>query len=104
MSPQPTLAVAGTPQRVTTTDLWVRAAILESADGNTDKMYVADSEAKASTSNRHLLKEEGDYITMEVDQYGNLEGAFNLKDVWFDGAVSGEKLVVSYLAVVGDLE
>ena len=67
-------------------------------------MYVADSEAKASTSNRHTLANAGDAIGYESDPYGNMDTIFNLKEVWFDGEVTNEKLVVSYLEVTGDLE
>jgi hypothetical protein len=67
-------------------------------------MFLADSEAKATTSNRHTLPTGASHFTISADNWGSLNGMVDLNQVWFDAAVSGEKLVVSYLDVQGELE
>jgi len=99
LSPQPSLTAAGTPERLSTTSITVRSVLIEAAKANTDDMYVSDSEAKASTVNRHKLA-AGDSILISVDQYADSNAFIDIRDIWFDGEVNSEKLVVSYLLFV----
>lgn len=96
MLAQPTLASAGTPQRVSINDIWVRSFLVQGAAGNTGDMYLSDSESNASTTNRVALC-PGSILHFNADNWGATDSMINLKDLWFDGATTGDKLVVMYL-------
>lgn len=103
ISPQLSI-LAGTPFRLSATNLYVKSVTIESAEGNTGFIYVADSEAKATTTNRHVLYSEGDLFIIQASVWGNLHAQLNLKDIWIDGSVTGDKIVVSYIEIFQDLE
>ena len=98
LAPQPVLGSAGTPQRLSTVDRIVRAVVIEAPKGNTGDMFLADTEARATTTNRHTLV-RGTLFVLSGDQYGNLDAQLNLRDVWFNGAKDGDLLVVSYFPI-----
>jgi hypothetical protein len=96
--------VPGTPFRLSAVDLYVKSIAIESAEGNLGKIYIADSEAKATTLNRHVLYEEGAMFNILASAWGNLHAQINLKDIWVDGSQAGDRLVVSYIEIYQDLE
>jgi len=96
LSPQPSLVTPGTPQRLSLTDIFVRWVMIESAKGNTGCSFIATTEADAGTTNRHVLYIEGDMIQIPGAQYGNLDAQINLRELWFNGTVAGDKLVVTF--------
>jgi hypothetical protein len=75
---------------------------IESAEGNTGKIYVADSEAKATTLNRHVLYEEGAAFIISASPWGNLNAQVNLKEIWIDGSVASNRITVSYIEIFQD--
>lgn len=91
--------MAGTPQRLAATDIFCRSAIIEVVVGNVGDIYIADSENKAITSNRHVLSKKGGSLMLRTDEYGNLESFINLKDIWFNGSTAGDKIIVSYMSL-----
>lgn len=102
LTPQP--SVGALPQRLTTDDIIVRGLIIESAKGNIGVIYIADTEAKATTSNRHTLYGEGDAMVIRGSMYADLNAEINLKDIWFHGDTPGDKLVVSYMDIRGGVD
>jgi hypothetical protein len=102
LSPQLVITAPGTPFRLSSTDLFVRSVTIESAEGNTGKIYIADSEAKASTLNRHVLYEEGAAFIISASPWGALNAQVNLREIWIDGSVTSDRLVVSYIEILQD--
>ena len=74
----------------------VREVTIEGALANDGKMFVSSSEALASTVNRHSLASEESHI-IGSSPFAALDARLDLRDIWFDGETSGEKLVVSYI-------
>jgi len=97
VSPQPILTLAGTPERLSASRI-VRSVIIEASKGNTDDMFIASTEANATSTNRHIL-EPGDLIVFEPDEFGNLDAQMDLRDLWFNGVTTGDKLVVSFYPI-----
>jgi hypothetical protein len=95
--------IGASPVRLSATDVFVRGLIIESASGNVGEIYVADSETKATSSNRHILYYEGDAMTIDSSMYADLNGELNLKDVWVHGNTPGDRVVVSYVEIIGAL-
>jgi hypothetical protein len=96
LTPQPTLASAGNPQRLSTTDIWVRSFVIEAHENNDGVLYLSSSESLASSNNRHCFH-AGDRMHFKVDNWGGLDGFFNLYDLWIDGSSSNDLFVVSYI-------
>lgn len=86
------------PVRLTTDPaIYARSAIIEVAQAATGKVYIAFSEADATTTNRHTLDKKGDIFVIEPTEYGNLDAYFLLRDVWLHGSTPGDKVIVSYV-------
>ena len=96
-----TITAAGTPERISTTDIFCTSVLIEAATANTGNMYVATTEALASSVNRHVLAAT-DTLAAQIDRWADLDQVINLKDLWFDGATTGERLVVTYMPVSRD--
>lgn len=90
--------MTNTPQRLTTTDTYVRSVIIEAPPANADDIYLADSEANATTTNRLTLC-HCSRIHLNADNWGNIDSHINLKEIWFNGT-GGDKLVVWYFGEV----
>ena len=95
LSPQPSLSTPGTPQRLTTSNIYCTSFLIHPASGNTGLLYVASSESNATTTNRVLVDSS---LSVTVDNFADLDGLINLRDIWFDGENSSDKLVVFYFA------
>lgn len=96
LATQPDLASAGTPQRLSASDLWVRSATIEALSSNSGNVFIGDSSANASSAKGHRLQ-AGEAMTLGGDTFHSDSMIFNLKEVWFDGTVNGSKLIVSYM-------
>jgi len=59
-------------------------------------VFFADSEAKATTNNRHSLK-PGEKVALSADSYADLNPFLRLYDFWADSVEDGDCLVVSYI-------
>lgn len=95
----PQLVIGAVPIRISSADLFVRGLIVESADGNTGKIFLSDSEANATTLNRHTLFIAGDAVGWDSTPWGNLDAQVNLREIWVHGTVPGDRVVVSYLEI-----
>ena len=95
MLTQPTLSTPGTPQRLSTSNIHCRSFVVEAHKDNVGNLYLSDTEANATTNNRHCFC-AGARMHFNADNWGNLDAQFNLKLFWFDGAEAGDKFIVSY--------
>lgn len=93
LATQPTLAT-GTPVRISSTDLWVRSAVIQSKDGNAANVYVGNSQANAVVNKGYEIQ-EGLCFPMQGDNQAGTSGLFNLKEVWVGGA-TGDVVTVQY--------
>lgn len=98
LDPQPNLLVDDVPQRISTESIVVRSVSIEALKANNKDVFITDTEAHGTTTNRHLL-EPGDLIRITPEEYGNLDAIMDLKDLWFNSAKAGNKLVVSFFPV-----
>ena len=101
ISPQP--LVAASPARLSSTDLIVREVLIESSPNNKKAIYIATSEANATSLNRHVLN-PGDAIKFNSIPYGNLNATLNLFDIWYHGETIGERIVVTYQTITESFE
>ena len=92
LATQPDVTSAGTPERIIATDLWVEECLIEAPATNTGVIYINSS--NATGTNRHTLQ-PGQFMTISTSS--RAAATFNLKEIWFDGATSADKIVVSYL-------
>jgi len=99
MATQPSLTLAGTPQRISSVDLWVTSCEIQAQFGNTGRCYIADSSANCTSTKARALAAEASF-TLVGDMFSGRNVLFNLKEIWFDGVTTGNKLVVSYLLQV----
>jgi len=79
--------VTASPVCLSATDVHVRSVVIESSGSNTGVLSIADSEANASTLNRHVLYTSGDCITLTGAKFANLDAQINLKDIWYFGTL-----------------
>ena len=96
LNPQPVLASAGTAQRLVGSDLTVKSFTIEAPAANTGSVYIGISDASAKVGAGHDLG-PGDVMTISGDLYAQGQIYLNIYDFYFDGATTGNKLVVSYL-------
>jgi hypothetical protein len=95
LTPQPDVTSGGTPERISSTNIFTRALIIEAHVDNTGTIYISDSEANISSDNKHAL-DAGDRMHFSADNWGDISIHYNIKQLWFDGT-TGDKLVVSYV-------
>lgn len=104
LAPAPEVGTPGIPQRITTEDIIVRHVTIESHRQNAGEIYVALSQTDMISLREHTLYEPGDTIELGSDPYGNMNAEINLRDLWFDGQISGDSLIVSYMEIGGSFQ
>jgi len=100
LSPQ--LQVTASPVCLSATDVHVRSVVIESSGSNTGVLSIADSEANASTLNRHVLYTSGDCITLTGAKFANLDAQIKSQRhlvLWYFGTVVGDRVTVSYIEI-----
>jgi len=102
VSPAPSVT-AGTPKRLSDDDIFVRTLIIESHRLNTGAVYVGFSNADLLNTDAHVLDGPGDFISISSSEYADLNAEINLRDIWFDGSVNGDELVISYIEITSEL-
>ena len=95
----PQLVVGASPQRISTTDVIVRSIIIEYAQDNAGKLFVADTEANATSLNRHTLDTGNQHMTIEPDEVGALDALLNLKDIWINGDTVCDRFFINYINI-----
>lgn len=99
LNPQPVLIAAGTPQLITaapgTETLY---AHIQAPASNAGNVYIADSAANILAGNCTVLG-PGEILDIGTDDTAADEDCvkLNLSDLFWDGANTGDKLVVAYL-------
>lgn len=89
------VVTSGTPQRLSSGDLWVCSVIVQSHPSNTGKIYINFTSDTTTSSKGFSLSPEADWNALG-DAHRTLGRVFNLKNIWFDGATSGDKIIVQY--------
>ena len=96
LSPQPSLASAGTAQQIISTALESRTVIIYAAKTNTGAVYLGDSNANAKAGTGINLA-AGEAYAIEGALINGTHDMIDLSSIYFDGANSNDKLVVHYL-------
>ena len=99
----PQRVVGLVPIRVSDTEIIARSVIIESARGNKGLLFIADSESKASTINSHTIFNEGEWRTISGDNFADLDGIINLRNIWIHGDKPGDRFVISYMDITGEV-
>lgn len=92
-----TVTTAGTEVRISSTDLWVKKLIVRPAAANTGNIFLGNDGAGAVALGTGLEFEPADPALVIGDlEIGGKDDLFNLKDMWVDASVNGEKLSILY--------
>lgn len=92
-----TVTTAGTAVRMSSSELWVKKIIIRPAAANTGNIFVGNDGAGDVAIGTGLELEPADPPVVIGDiELGGKDDYFNLKDMWVDSSVNGEKLSVLY--------
>jgi hypothetical protein len=89
------LTSAGTAQEISSSKLEVRSAIIFAASTNTGRIYIGDSDANSKAGTGFELDPDESYV-LDGDKFGGDKHAFDLNQFFFDGATTGNKVIVHY--------
>lgn len=94
----PQLAVtAGTPARLSSSDLWVYSVVISAKHTNSGRIYIGDTSSNALNSNGYGISLAASGVfTIDFQHHRGIACRFNLKDIWYDGDTSGDKIIVWY--------
>jgi uncharacterized protein with LGFP repeats len=98
LSPQPTLVAAGTAQQITTDELTVKSVIIYAADTNTGAVYISTDDTNAKNG-KGISLSPGQGYGIQGDRQSGTHQMVKLSSIYFDGATTGNKLVVQYLDI-----
>lgn len=92
-----TVTTAGTEVQMSTTDLFVKKLIVRPAAANTGNIFLGNNGSGAVALGSGLEFEPADpaLVIDGIDIDGRSD-SFNLKDMWVDSSVNGEKLSYIY--------
>jgi hypothetical protein len=93
---QLTLAASGTAQRLSATDLLVKSFTVTAAEDNAGLIYIGDSADNAKTVKGDTLAAL-EQLTCNGDLFPMGNNYVNMKDFFFDGSSTNDKIIVSYL-------
>jgi hypothetical protein len=92
-----TVTTAGTAVRMSSSDLRVKKLIVRPAAANTGNIFIGNDGAGDVDVSTGLAMEPADPALVLGDvEIGGVEDSINLKDMWVDSSVNGEKLTVLY--------
>lgn len=92
-----TVTTAGTAVRMSSTDLHVKKLVVRPAAANTGNIFLGNDGAGDVALGTGLEFEPADPALVIGDlEIGGKDDTFNLKDIWVDSSVSGEKLSYIY--------
>jgi hypothetical protein len=92
-----TVTTAGTAVRMSSTDLYVKKLIVRPAAANTGNIFLGNDGAGDVAIGTGLEFEPADpAITLGDLEINGREDSFNLKDLFVDSSVNGEKLSYIY--------
>lgn len=93
---QPVLTTAGTAQQITTSTIQARSVVIYAAKTNAGAVYIGVDNASAKIGTGINLA-AGESYTLEGDKQNGIPSMILLSSIYFDGATTGDKLVVQYL-------
>jgi len=93
-----TVTTAGTAVRASSTDLHVKKLIVRGAAANTGNIFIGNNGSGTVALASGLVLEPADppIVIGDVEIKG-IDDSINLKDLWVDSSVNGEKLTILYL-------
>ena len=77
----------------------MRSVTIQSAEGNKGLIFISESEAEITTVNRFTLYAPGDFLVLDADNYGDLNGEINLKNVFVFADRKDDRIVVTFLDI-----
>jgi len=103
----PVVVIGAVPQRLTVNEADItilakareaRSVFIEAGENNTGTVFMAQSEAAATTTRRHhLLACESFEIT--PDDWGDLKGFLDLTKIWIHGDVASDIVVITFIDI-----
>ena len=87
------VTTAGTQVRSSTTDLYVTSVTFRAKKGNTNDIYIGDSDV----SNSYPDLDANQTVTFEAPIVNGHHSAINLKEIWVDADTNGEGIDVWYV-------
>lgn len=97
ISPQLSVT-SGTPQRLSAVDLWVKFCVVLAGRSNAGVVYIGPSSSLAlNTNGTGIDLEAREEFTFDFDHNRGISHPTNLKELWFDGNTTGDKLTVLYV-------
>jgi hypothetical protein len=96
ISPQLSVT-AGTPTRISETNLYVYSVNFIGKFDNAGRIFIGDSSDNALFTNEYgvALPADGSW-KIDFQHHRGIAARFNLKNLWFDGDTTGDKLIVWY--------
>jgi len=91
-----TVTTAGTRVQVSTTDLLVKKVIIAGHAANTGHIFLGTSNVSSTVGLQ--LKVGAPPLVLGDIEIGGRDDFFNLKDMWIDSSVNGEKLSILYFS------
>jgi hypothetical protein len=89
-----TITTAGTRVQVSTTDLWVKKIIVAGHAANTGHIYLGTVAVSSSVGLQ--LKVGAPPIVIGDIEFSGKDDKFNLKNMYVDASVNGEKVSILY--------
>lgn len=98
-----TVTTAGTRVQFTTSNIYCTSIYVEALSSNTGNIYVGTSSVSSTVYIAKLAAGQGFSMTTDNHSAGSSSGGseYNLSFLYFDSAVSGEKVLVTYQQRVG---
>ena len=98
------VTTSGTPEQLSTTDLWVTDLIILNKSTNSgSNFYVAFTSAAAINTSGLGARINGlDAYKIKSDLDRNMQQFFNLADIWIDVETSGDGVVFQYVIAKGN--
>ena len=97
-----TVATAGTRVQLSTTDLFVSSLYLEALKTNTGDIFVGDSTVSSTAYMACIAAREGFNIAADLVDGANSKVLINLKNLYVDSSVNGEKVQLTYQKPMGE--
>ena len=97
LSPQLSVT-SGAPQRLSSSDLWVSSALIIAKYDNAGSIFLGtDSDTALNTNGYGIYLPKKASFEIAFEHHRTIAGFTNLKDFWFDGTSTGDKLIVIYV-------
>lgn len=89
------IAVAGTRERLTTSNVETPSMSIQALTGNTGIVYVGDNQVSGASFGAQL--DAGESVSLGSIMHGLDSDGISMKDAWLDVATSGDGVTVLYL-------